>query len=234
MVAIFVLLTIVGFLFVDWVVQLVSACRCKALERGKYPIPPEFQKLADPSDPLKPPQGLFFHKGHCWAQIEPWGTVKVGLDGLVSSIIGRIDEVKLPKVGLEIKEGDPIASIRQGEHVLTFVSPIDGLITSVNPQLCSGGDCMKAEPYGAGWICVVHPKSLAAQARRLVVGEDVAAWYNHELNRMKAFFGNLIHPKSAGAALPGGLMEKVPASEWQRFQKEFLFNGQQHLEDGVK
>ena len=229
MVAILILLTVVVFLLADWVVQLVQA------RRGLKPasvlsladmIESEARPVTD-GYPGEPPTGLFFHPGHCWAQIERDGVCKVGMDGLIGQILGKVDEVYLPHIGEEVSEGSAVVSITQGSRVLSLKSPMDGIITEVNAKLKPG--YLKSRPYTDGWLFTIKPKALEEDARRLVIGSEVTKWHRRELHRIAEYFASLprltkhlVYDSRTGTPILGPVMEKAVDSEWQKFQQLFL------------
>lgn len=192
MVAILVVLTITICLLVDSSLQLVQArrARTRALGTGARSGP------TFASNPFTVPQGLFFHPNHLWAQVEPSGDFKVGLDGLVGFLLGAIDRVLLPTPGQQVKEGDEIALLRQGGRELRLTAPVEGEVVEVNRELSPDGHFIRCEPYTAGWICEIRPKSLAHGLKKFFVGEDVTAWHAKEARRIMSF---LSHSEGNGA-----------------------------------
>jgi glycine cleavage system H protein len=224
MVAILVVLTVTILLLVDWSLQLIQA-RCamkRALSGGGRNGAP----LA--SNPFTPPQGLFFHPSHAWAQVEPTGNVKVGLDGLVGFLVGNIDRVELPSPGQAIKEGDSLARLLQGSRELRVTAPFDGEVVDINDELMPDGRFIQYEPYGAGWICEIRPKSLSRDMSKLMVGDDATAWHASEARRIIKFLSHAEGNGSNSDTLPTeglllrGFMEGASDEEWRRFQSEFL------------
>lgn len=201
MVAIAVLLTIVGLLLLDLLVQYVESLMS--------PAPGKAKQTADV--PELPP-GLFFHPGHSWAQLDPGGVWRIGVDGLVAGSLGQVDEIKLPEPGTQVREGDPLATIVRGGHRLIVRSPVTGEIQTINPALSPAA--VVASPYSEGWLCVVMPEALAEDTRRLAIGADAAKWHQSEALRIAAFL-------AGGEAGQGGL-EKLGENGFRKFQKAFL------------
>src|SRR3989304_893427 len=135
MVAILVVLTITVLLLVYCSLQLVQAKRAR--KRAVSPRGHNGAPLA--AIPFSPPQGLFFHPAHAWAQVEPTGDVKVGLDALVGYLLGSIDRGELPPRGQGVREGDSIATLRRGSRELRLAAPVDGEVVDVNRELAPDG-----------------------------------------------------------------------------------------------
>lgn len=201
MVAIAVLLTIVGLLLLDLIVQYVESRMSPAPGASKLTV----------QVPDLPP-GLFFHPGHSWAQLDPGGVWRVGVDGLVAGSLGPVDEIKLPEPGAQVREGDPLATFVRGGHRLIVRSPVTGEVHSVNPSLSPSA--VASSPYSDGWLCVLKPEALAEDTRRLAIGADAAKWHQAEATRMAEFL-------AGGGAAQGGLVQLGEAGI-RRFQKAFL------------
>lgn len=201
MVAIAVLLTIVGLLLLDLLVQYVESLMSPAAGKAKQTA--EVPEL---------PPGLFFHPGHSWAQLDPGGVWRVGVDGLVAGSLGQVDEIKLPEPGAQVREGDPLATILRAGHRLIVRSPVTGEVQSVNPSLSPAA--IVASPYSEGWLCVLKPESLAEDTRRLAIGADAAKWHQAEAIRMAEFL-------AGGGASQGGL-HQLGEPGFRKFQKAFL------------
>ena len=81
------------------------------------------------------PGGVFISESHCWAAVGQDGIVKVGLDDFAKKLIGKIDDINLPNLGMTISKGQPLFSIKQSNKIIQFLSPITGLVKSLNNDL---------------------------------------------------------------------------------------------------
>ena len=224
MVAILAVLTITVCLLVDWCVQVVQAKRARdrALSYGEWELP------ASATNPFSPPHGLFFHPSHSWAHVEPNGDVRIGLDGLIGFLLGDIDHVDLPAPGQEVTEGKEIAVLKQGDRELSITAPVNGRIVGVNRELIPDGHFIRSEPYGAGWVCEIKPKSLSEDLHNLMVDEQVTEWHSLEARRIIKFLSHSQGNGSNSDELPTeglllrGFMEGATDEEWQQFQAQFM------------
>jgi glycine cleavage system H protein len=213
MVAVAVLLTIVGLLLLDLVVQFFESRLARA-EGSPMPMP-------------ELPPGLFFHRNHCWAQLDARGAWRVGIDALIAPLVGRVDSITMPEPGTRVHEGDPLVTIQQASNQLMIRSPVTGEVLEANRSL-QGQDVIES-PYAKGWMCVVRSENLARDTRRLAVGDDALKWQSREAGRLVEFFSTV--PASAvsaemvsvgGVLGLGGAMQKLGGDEWRRFQRAFL------------
>jgi glycine cleavage system H protein len=210
MVAISVVSFIVGLLLLDLLVQYAEARFAARADGGTEMWNLVATSEVDPGGDADFPQGLFLDRSHAWARLEPDGTWRVGVDGAVAKSLGKVDQVVLAEVGQKVKEGDPLAMLRQGLHTYTLRAPVSGEVVTQNADLAAAH--VTQSPYGHGWLCTVRPVALAADTRRMVVGEDAARWHRSEAARMAKFFGS-------GESRT---LDAVGADERGRFQRTFL------------
>ncbi len=71
------------------------------------------------------PDGVHLHAGHTWARPQADG-VAVGIDDFGHDLVGPLDGVELPAVGLRVKQGQPAFSIRAGGTSFPVLAPVSG------------------------------------------------------------------------------------------------------------
>lgn len=239
MVAIFVVLTIVVFLTVDYFVLRAQRKRVPQGEVapgvGLIPVPIDETLL--PRRPLYPlhekgftlPGGLFFDRGHTWVRVRSSGDVRIGIDDFAQTLIGRIDGVEMPPIGLSVKRGDPLIKVKQGKRTATFVSPVEGKVTGVNGWVSQNPEILKQNPYKLNWLVTVKPAQLSASVKTLLIAEEAVQWLREELHRFRDFISRAA-PQVAlvgetlqdGGQPVDGLLERVNGDIWEGFQREFL------------
>ena len=72
------------------------------------------------------PGGVFIADGHAWASTFEDGTVRVGLDDFARRILGKVDGIELPNLGMTVQRGTPLFTVRQGRHSVPFLAPVLG------------------------------------------------------------------------------------------------------------
>jgi glycine cleavage system H lipoate-binding protein len=237
MVALFVILTIVAFLLIDVAVQKIQNQRAEVPSTDRVPLTnsvytaavPRFTLASLSEEAFVIPKGLFFHKGHTWAKILSSGKVRIGLDGFMQRVVGRIDAIDVPEIGRRVRLGERVFSLTQGNRKMSLPSPVEGVITSVNNVILGNPGGLKADPYGDGWLCTVEPVNLVGSLNHLRIAEDAITWFRAELSRFKDFIsGSVLHDDFAGQTLYDGgipiegLLERFDDKAWSVFQEEFL------------
>jgi glycine cleavage system H protein len=239
MVAIFVLLTIMVFLGVDY---LVLRAQRKRIARGELvrsvglvPIPvdenllPRRRQYPVHDRGFALPHGLFFDRGHTWVRVRPSGEVRIGVDDFVQALLGRIDGVEMPAIGQKVRRGAPLLKLRQGDRSAGFVSPVDGIVTAVNGTVVRAPEALKQTPYQQNWLVTVQPTGLSATLKHLFIAEDALQWLRGELRRFRDFVSG-VAPQVAvvgetlqdGGQPVDGLLERMGNDVWEKFEKEFL------------
>lgn len=173
------------------------------------------------------PGGVFISAGHVWANVTVPGLVRVGMDDFTRKMIGRIDTIEFPQKGSQVKKGDRLFAIRQGDRIAIFKSPITGKIHLVNTELAHNRTWLEKQPYEKGWICSIKPEQLAAELENMKIGEKAATWYQEEIKRVRT----LLAPESGNghfgsvvevASLVEGQLEEMDEKMWEKFAATFL------------
>ena len=228
MAAIFMVFLFLMFLVTDIIVRKIQAARAmapaKVLAENDLKIPFGL-KVAD----LALPGGLFFHQGHTWAGIDVSGKIKIGLDDFAQNVLGRIDKIKLHKVGDTISQGETVFTIEQGKRKAEFNAPVDGVISAINKEVFTNPELLKNNPYEKGWIYSIKPSNLAQNIKSLSVAEEAKNWLKKEVIRFKEFISEqFVEDKVLGTTMADGgmpvegIMEYMDDFSWMKMQEEFL------------
>jgi len=223
MVALFVILTIVLCVMVDSIVQWAKAKKEEGVREPGQLVP------AYAFENVTAPAGVFLDPGHTWLHLTHSGTAHVGVDGFAQKVMGRIDSVELPQVGADVRRGEKLFAVRQGDRTAVFNSPVDGVVKSVDEALARHPEVVSTDPYMTGWICSVSPKNLAANLKRLRVAEEAKAWLKSETERFQEFFAARPLENTAlgqvlqdGGQPTGGVLEMMDDDTWNLFTEQFL------------
>jgi hypothetical protein len=162
-------------------------CRCcrehPALEALR---PPEPARTATAGLGFALPLDRFYHRGHTWAQVQPDGTVTVGLDDVARRLVGTPESVVLPPAGSRLVAHAPAVRLRTRGAEVRLVSPVDG-------------EVLEARGEGASFTLRVDPGG-PLDVRHLLSGREAKVWALRELERLQRAFG----PAGAAPALADG------------------------------
>lgn len=101
------------------------------------------------------PSDLRYHQEHEWVRVK--GTeATVGISHFAQDALGDIVFVDLPKAGTVITAGQQIGEIESTKTTSTIYTPVSGTIAQVNADLKEHPELVNSDPYGKGWMIVVH------------------------------------------------------------------------------
>jgi len=141
------------------------------------------------------PGGVFISKDHCWAGIDQDGNVNIGIDDFAKKLIGSIDDIEFPNLGMNIKVDQPLFSIKQGRRHITFGSPISGNVTAINDDLEDNIDSLDISPYEQNWICKIDAENLDMEIKDLKIGNSAVSFYQEDIEKYQNEVQNLSEEK---------------------------------------
>ena len=172
------------------------------------------------------PGGVFISDGHCWANVGEDGSVKVGLDDFAKKIIGKIDSIELPNLGMTVKKGQSLFTIEQGMKNISFKSPLSGKVKEINKFINQEIDSLNITSYDQNWICEIDADELDSELQKLKIGKSAVAFYEEDIERLKEMKRKLKTGKETNSEINGviysGEMEKLDDISWKRFSEAFF------------
>ena len=98
------------------------------------------------------PEDLRYSSDHEWVREGNGNTVRVGITDYAAEQLGDIVYVSLPTVGEEVAAGDACGELESTKSVSDVLSPLSGVVTSVNEALSDTPEVINSDPYGDGWL----------------------------------------------------------------------------------
>jgi glycine cleavage system H protein len=114
------------------------------------------------------PDDLLYDKEHNWARIEG-NEATIGMTDFGQKLAGEIVYAEVPRVGREIKAGEPFMSLESGKWVGRVKGIVSGKITESNGELEWESALINQDPYGGGWFAKVQ---LAGEPAGLLKASD--------------------------------------------------------------
>ena len=97
------------------------------------------------------PEGLFFSNDHEWIRFPEEGRAVIGITDFAQQALGDILFVNLCAAGDSVKTGDALGDVESIKSVSEIISPISGVVTSVNEKVLETPDLINRSPYDA-WL----------------------------------------------------------------------------------
>ncbi len=174
------------------------------------------------SIPVKFPRDVYYHKGHAWVRFEGDEKVKIGIDDLTQQVMGEIEEIELPSVGMKVSQGEVVWKIRRGQRTLRQLAPLSGKIVEVNEQVKKDPSILNRSPYEKGWILKIEPITLREEKGKLMNSYQ----FQVAFDQVKAKLRSSIHPHnlgvvySDGEGMIRGIAEQLDERSWKLFVEE--------------
>jgi len=223
MVALLVLFTVLVFLTVDYFLQ-----RRTAAAPVPSPLPTKSRRHELAPD-YRTPAGVFFHPAHTWMFLEESGTVKLGINDLAASVIGKIDGITTRKAGDHVRQGEVLFTLSHGDRTATFRAPVDCVISGFNPEQVTNPTLSGKPAFTDAWLCRITPDDSTDFSRAAHLGARARQWLNREVQRLKVFVATTVpeHPVLAQTMQDGGLpapglIDELSDDEWKKLHEGFF------------
>jgi glycine cleavage system H lipoate-binding protein len=169
------------------------------------------------------PKGYCFHPGHTWVLDEGRQNARIGIDDFAGNLFGKIDVIELAELNRWVRQGQKLCTIKREGRSIEMLSPVEGVLVSVNHELIKNPNLIVEDPYKNGWLCVVKAPELATNVKNLLQGPIVVPWMQNSIARL----GSMIQQFTPALAQDGGLPVKglffqVDDSVQKKLAKEFF------------
>jgi len=221
MVAIFVLSIFILMLLIDLLVLKVQGKSHPAFET----IPSEIDVSLVPQNLFAVPSDVLLSNGHTWIKRSKDGLFNVGIDAFGNRALGDFSITECPENGKELTRGDVIFEGTYGNKKVKFLSPLSGIVRSINSTVIGK---KQINPYSE-WGVQILPKDAQQHQEGLLTGNNASNWLKKEFIKLKNFLeSNSQETAIVGATMYDGgslsndvhvvLSDKIVAD----FEKEFL------------
>lgn len=170
-----------------------------------------------------PEERVYYHQGHSWAMPEGGDVVKVGIDDFAQKMVGKIDGIKLPKVGTEVTQGEKGWSLQVGSKKIDMLSPVDGKVVGINESLLKSPGSLNDDPYGRSWLMKVEAPGISANLKNLLTGKLARKWMEgvreNLLTRMNYNLGAVYQD---GGVPVDGIARNLDRNKWAEIVEEFF------------
>src|SRR3974390_1780248 len=142
--------------------------------------PAPFQKMTAPrmlkTAGFDVPEGYGFHLGHTWVRDEGQQNARIGIDGFATNLFGQVDSVEMADLNRWVRQGQKLCTVRKGAQSVEMLSPVEGVLVSVNQEVLKNPKLITEDPFKNGWLGVVKAPELSINVKNLLQGPLVPAW----------------------------------------------------------
>jgi glycine cleavage system H protein len=108
-----------------------------------------------------------FNAEGVWAKEEN-GRVRIGLSDFVQQRSGDVAFAEIKPAGTALGVGEEVAVIETIKVIITYTSPVKGIIVEVNSAMNDTPEAINQDPYGKGWLAVMEVVDWEAQRAKLL------------------------------------------------------------------
>ncbi len=173
------------------------------------------------------PGGVFISDNHCWMSINQEGQAQVGIDDFAMKLVGKINSIEAPNLGMKVNKGDLLFTIKLNERTIQFKSPVSGKVVKVNNQLFEDLDVLEYSSYHKNWVCIVDSDELDSELTDLKIGKAAVNFYQEELEKLKSLHnklrsGNESEDFKPESYIEVGEMSNADDNSWERYLENFF------------
>ncbi len=173
------------------------------------------------------PGGVFIYKNHTWVNMNQEGIAKVGIDDFAKKLVGKVTSLELPNLGMNVKAGQPLFTIKQGNRSVSFSSPVSGKVSQINTLLKENIDALDVTPYERNWVCAIDAENLDNEIKDMHIGKTAVSFFQDDIEKFKTFITEILKSeKKDDEYLENGLyvgqIEKLSDVNWNKVTAEFF------------
>lgn len=174
------------------------------------------------------PGGVFIGNSHTWVSLNQEGIAKVGMDDFAKKLIGKVEVIDLPNLGMQVKAGQPLFTIRQGNRKVAFNSPVSGIVKSINTLLKENPDALDITPYERNWFCAIDTDNIDNEIKELHIGKAAVSFYQKDIDHFKSIMKDIVKTEKKGDEYVNenqlyiGQLEKLNDVNWEKIVSEFF------------
>jgi hypothetical protein len=122
-----------------------------------------------------------------------------------------------------VRQGQKICTITRDGVTADLLSPVEGVIISVNSDVQKDPSLLVKDPYRNGWICVVKSPEIATNLNNLLQGALVGPWMQNSVRQLSAMTAKLAPAAAADGGLPvAGLLAHLEPGAQRTMIHEFF------------
>jgi len=102
---------------------------------------------------------LLYSREHVWVRVDG-DLATIGITDHAQERLGEILLLDLPEVDSYVEKDEPFGSIESAKAVVELISPVSGVIISVNEDITDDIGIINSDPHDTGWMIIVEMDDL--------------------------------------------------------------------------
>jgi glycine cleavage system H protein len=178
-----------------------------------------------PAQPTAQATEPYFYPGHSWAVVEDPKKVIVGVDDLVSLVMGKVDRIEIASMGATVHRGEPLVVLYSGSRSLRLGSPLSGVVEEINTRLSAEPSLLEDSPFQRGWIARIAPGDLAAELHDLLKGSAAQQWREAVQTHLSSWFLPRLGTAQACSQEVDNLISCLSDEDWRALTQALFSTG---------
>jgi glycine cleavage system H protein len=105
------------------------------------------------------PDDLLYSREHVWVRVEG-DIATVGITDHAQEKLGEILSLDLPEADSYVEWNEPFGTIETSKGVVELISPVSGVVISVNEDITDDIGIINSDPHDTGWMIIVEMEDL--------------------------------------------------------------------------
>jgi len=166
---------------------------------------------------------LYYHQGHSWVRPEAEDLVRVGMDDFAHKLVGRPKQIRLPRVGDKVAQGERGWQLAADSKTIDMLTPVSGEVVAVNQKVVSHPELVGKDPYERDWLLEIKPTRLRKDLTNLLSGGVAAAWMEETVKELRRFASGPAGAVLQDGGLPvDGIARNLSPERWDEIAMDFF------------
>ena len=100
------------------------------------------------------PDDLLYSREHVWVRVDG-DLATIGITDHAQEKLGEIISLDLPEVDAYVERDEPFGSIESAKAAVELISPVSGVVISVNEDITDEIGVINSDPHDTGWMIIV-------------------------------------------------------------------------------
>ena len=105
------------------------------------------------------PDDLLYSREHVWVRVEG-DIATIGITDHAQEKLGEVLSLDLPEADSYVEWNEPFGSIESAKGFVELISPVSGVVISVNEDITDDIGIVNSDPHDTGWMIIVEMEDL--------------------------------------------------------------------------